>query len=180
VIVSGVLISVALFYILYLWQAQNHAEQAESEFRQDALRHVAAIRSSLKIHMKVAYTLTVFYKHASHITREEFHIFAGSLAQTSPSMQALEWIPKVTAAERKEYEEKGRKAISGFRFTELGKNGQLITAASRDDYYPVYFIEPYIGNEVAAGFDMASETTRRNTCPGVTAINTGNTAAKSG
>lgn len=163
VIASGVLISVALFYILYLWQVHTHDEQVLLEFRQDALTHVGAIRTSLKLHMKVADTLATFYKHASQITREEFHIFAGSLAQTSPSMQALEWIPKVSAAERQAYEQRARKTIPGFRFTELDENGRLITAAPRDNYYPVYFLEPYRGNEEAAGFDLGSEPMRRNT-----------------
>ena len=163
VVVSGVLISLAIFYTIYLWQTQILADEVESLFHDKTLKHVGAIRTSLMLHQKVATTLEAFFKHASQITRKEFHIFAGSLARTSPSMQALEWIPKVTAAERQKYEKEAGKMFPGFRFSEMNEDGGLVTASLRDDYYPVYYVEPYAGNEVALGFDLASETMRRDT-----------------
>ena len=163
VIVSGALLSLALFYTIYQWQTHTHADQVQSQFYIDASKHVGAIHTSLILHLKVAKILGAFFNHASLITREEFRVFANSLAQTSPSMQSLEWIPKVTAAERGEYEKEAGKTFPGFRFTELDDNGILTRASPRDDYFPVYFVEPYVGNEVALGFDLASEKMRRDT-----------------
>ena len=122
------LISLALSYTIYLWQTHIHADQVESQFHDNALIHVG--RHPLMLHQKVTITLGAFFNHATRITREEFHIFAGSLARASPSMQALEWIPKVTAAERLEYEKEAGKMFPGFRFSEMNEQGDLVTASS--------------------------------------------------
>jgi PAS domain S-box-containing protein len=37
----------------------------------------------------------------------------------------------------------------------------MIRARERDEYFPVYFVEPYQGNETALGFDLASNQTRK-------------------
>jgi CHASE1-domain containing sensor protein len=36
-----------------------------------------------------------------------------------------------------------------------------VPAGERDEYYPVYFVEPLKGNEAALGFDLASSPVRR-------------------
>ena len=36
----------------------------------------------------------------------------------------------------------------------------MVRASQREEYFPVYFIEPYEGNEMALGFDLASNPTR--------------------
>ena len=36
----------------------------------------------------------------------------------------------------------------------------MVPAAAREEYFPVYFVEPYEGNEIALGFDLASNPTR--------------------
>jgi CHASE1-domain containing sensor protein len=36
----------------------------------------------------------------------------------------------------------------------------MVRARERDEYFPVYFVEPYKGNEAALGFDLASNQAR--------------------
>ena len=36
----------------------------------------------------------------------------------------------------------------------------MVPVAAREEYFPVFFVEPYEGNEVALGFDLASNPTR--------------------
>ncbi len=163
VIVSAVLISLLFFYTIYLWQRHQQTDLAESQFHTDALKQVGAIRTSLILHRNVATTLGAFFNSSNLITREEFRTFAHSLLQTSPDTRAMEWIPKITAAERNKLAAEARDSIPGFQISELDEFGNLVKASPRDDYYPAYFVEPYDGNEVALGFDLASETMRRNT-----------------
>ncbi|MFP6747056.1 MAG: CHASE domain-containing protein, partial [Alphaproteobacteria bacterium] len=76
-------------------------------------------------------------------------------------MQALEWIPRVTAPERGTFESKARKdGLAGFTFTEKDSRGGMVIAGMRKEYFPVYYVEPLKGNEAAVGFDLASNTTR--------------------
>jgi signal transduction histidine kinase/CHASE1-domain containing sensor protein/CheY-like chemotaxis protein len=77
------------------------------------------------------------------------------------SIRALEWIPRVTASERDVYENAAQRiSYPNFQFTELDKHGKMVRAAERKEYFPVYFVEPYEGNEKAMGFDLASDPIR--------------------
>ncbi len=42
----------------------------------------------------------------------------------------------------------------------MNSQGDLIPAAQRDEYFPVYFVEPLAGNEAAMGFDLGSDPAR--------------------
>ena len=76
--------------------------------------------------------------------------------------QAFEWVPRVRASERTGYELAARRdGLDHFGFTEKDKEGKLVSAGRRDEYYPVYFVSPLKGNETAAGFDLWSDPVRR-------------------
>lgn len=161
-LVSIILIFLALIYGIYVWNMHVHSELFTIQFHKDATRQLNAVRTSLAAHIKTTKTLGAFFNHAHRITREEFNLFADSLSQTSPNMQALAWAPKVPLAERNEFEQGEIEAISGFQITEIDKNGFLVKAATHTDYYPVYYIEPYATYEPALGFDLASTESNRN------------------
>lgn len=36
----------------------------------------------------------------------------------------------------------------------------MVIAEERQEYFPVYYVEPLIGNEAAFGFDLGSNSTR--------------------
>jgi CHASE1-domain containing sensor protein len=37
----------------------------------------------------------------------------------------------------------------------------MVPASSRVEYFPVFYVEPYSGNELALGFNLASNSVRR-------------------
>ena len=62
---------------------------------------------------------------------------------------------------RQRYESEARR--DGFRalqFTDTS-DGRMGPAGKREEYFPVYFVEPFKGNEKALGFDLASNPARR-------------------
>ena len=95
------------------------------------------------------------------VERDDFHRFAQGALSHHRDIQALEWIPRVTDAERAAYEEAGRRdGLAGFQFSGLNVQGQPVRAAQRVEYFPVFYVEPLVGNEAAAGFDLASDPTQ--------------------
>jgi signal transduction histidine kinase len=69
----------------------------------------------------------------------------------------LSWNPIVTDQERRQYEKAARREGYGnFEIRELNPKGQLVRAASRREYVPVYFVAPHKENEFAVGFDLAA------------------------
>jgi PAS domain S-box-containing protein len=93
--------------------------------------------------------------------REDFSAFAGELAEATPELQAVEWVPRVTRSRRGAYEAAARRdGIRGFRITEQTAAGTLVAAKGREVYYPVYFVAPRAGNGSALGFDFAASPAR--------------------
>lgn len=95
--------------------------------------------------------------------REEFGQYASYYTRQIQSIQALEWVPVVTLNQRDSFEMATR--LEGHKNFEIfTRDGEGTTRAElRPVYYPVYFIEPFEGNEAAFGFDPGpSSATRQN------------------
>jgi PAS domain S-box-containing protein len=76
-------------------------------------------------------------------------------------IQALEWIPRVQGPARSEYERLARAdGLHGFSFTETRGAAAPVVAAPRDEYFPVFYLEPLAGNEKALGYNLASNPVR--------------------
>lgn len=97
-------------------------------------------------------------------------------------VQALEFVPNVTHDERPAMEDEARRYYTrrypsfryyGFRGFEPGSSGSTInrfgplgeksiqTRSEQPFYFPVLYLEPLSGNEVAVDFDMYSSAARR-------------------
>ena len=76
-------------------------------------------------------------------------------------LQALEWIPRVRAADRAAAENAARSVFPDCRFAERNAAPQAVTAVVREEYFPVYYVESSHGNEPALGFDLGSDPVRR-------------------
>ena len=64
-----------------------------------------------------------------------------------PSILALEWVPLVAAADRAQVEAQARaEGIDDFRITEIGPDGEIVTAGERPEYCPVLFAVPVVRN----------------------------------
>ena len=96
------------------------------------------------------------------IKRNEFRDFTRHILKQHASIQALEWIPQGSGFPAGRHT-KGRQDEDGFldfQITERIAQGKMKRAERRKEYFPVYFVEPYKGNETALGFDLASNPTR--------------------
>lgn len=153
----GTLLSLIAFGIVLNLEQQNIAVELESA----AKERVSALGRNLDHNLKELDSIAAFYAASNEVTRDEFQQFVQPFLLANSSVQALEWVPRVPNSERKAFEKVAQEnGFFGFQFTERDDSGQLKLATSRDNYFPVYFVEPYEGNEEVAGFDLASNPTR--------------------
>ena len=123
--------------------------------------YVQSIQSNINRNLDKLDALVSFYDASEFVDRQEFTTFTDSFITSNPNIQALAWIPNVPSIERIAFEEQARlDGLDRFRFKEIGKNGRLNEAGSRDQYFPVYYIAPMNGNERVFGFDLASHDER--------------------
>ena len=108
----------------------------------------------------VALTLNAFhalYASSNEVERNEFKTFAAPFKDLS-GIKAIEWAPRIPGDQRVEWESAARKeGLDDFLIRERTREGTLAAAPRRKELFPIYFIEPYRGNEAAAGLDLASD-----------------------
>ncbi len=106
-------------------------------------------------------SITGLFESSEEVTRSEFTRFTLPMARQS-SIQAWEWIPKVPAADKQDFERRAREeGLTDFQIFELDRRGKMVPARGRDVYYPIFYVEPLGGNEKALGFDVSSREPAR-------------------
>jgi CHASE1-domain containing sensor protein len=135
----------------------DHRELIIALFKEQAEERSQAIKSVIENNLLILRSVAAFYYASENIDRHEFGKFTKNYIESFGSVQALEWIPRVSNSERARFEQTVRDAgFPGFEFTESSTEGEMTRAADRDEYFPVYYMEPLTGNERALGFDLAS------------------------
>lgn len=148
----GIAISTALFFLVQ----ENQQKQIQNEFEYDAQERFQTVTHGFATALNAIKSLRAFYLGSQHVERDEFHVFAESLIAGSPMIQALAWVPRVTHANRSAYEAKARQYLPNFTFTEDVSQNPAIVAKHRNEYLPIYYAEPFGGNESLLGYDLMS------------------------
>ena len=163
------LLVVATPILLVLLASGLAYDAAREENRQQRERKFTAISSQvmqnfswrLDAYIGALYALRAHFAASEHVSRDEFARFNQQLLQRYPGIQALEWIPRVSAAERDAYVARARtEGLSDFEITERNDDGQVVAATGYPEYFPVYYVEPLRGNEGALGFAAPSMESR--------------------
>ncbi|MFD2229590.1 CHASE domain-containing protein [Alkalimarinus sediminis] len=160
-----VLPSLIMFLIVSWFFAGSREYQHQQKNRaliESSYNLVELIERQSELTKNKLLALTAIYRGTKYVGREEFATFAAILFENDNSIQALEWVPIVSHAERVNYEFLAQnEGYSDFEFKEMSENRELVSADSRPLYYPVYYVEPYEGNEVSLGFDLGSNKERK-------------------
>jgi two-component sensor histidine kinase/sensor domain CHASE-containing protein len=150
--------------LLFVRASRWEKERLDAEFANRANGLAHALERQLHRTFEVGSSVASLYQTDPAATRGAFREFTRHALSTHPGIQAIEWIPRVTRDERRGYEAAAvAEGFSGFAFRETSPAGALVSAAPRDVYFPVYYVEPVRGNERALGYDLASDPSRRAT-----------------
>jgi len=153
VLMLGVLISGTAFLLTSNFY-QNRSQQA---FDRPAAHYTAIFSQAIDRYLEVINSVGTFMTASNEVDRWEFFALVGKSLPRFPGIRALVWIPRVPAEKRGDYEKQGQKdGLYGFGFTEKDTLGNIVPARERDEYYPVYYVEPFEGNQTVLGFDLAS------------------------
>lgn len=158
VLLAGIVISLTMFLISQRHYRSEHVDQL---YQEQAMPLSMVLGRTLDRYLETAYSVSGLYSATSSVQRDEFRTFVDRSLTRYRGIQALEWIPRVPAEERATYEEAARRdGLLDFRIRERAPSGEMVPAAAREEYFPVYFVEPLAGNGKAAGFDLASNPAR--------------------
>ncbi|MEG3620055.1 CHASE domain-containing protein [Magnetovibrio sp. PR-2] len=157
-------ILVALFVSLASTSMGMHweRERLRLEFDQRLTPLAQAVERNLSEYINVLKFLEGFYAASTHIDRGEFDAFSRRFLEELPGLHALSWNPLIPNAQRDAFETATRQdGFDGFTIRERLPTGTLIPAGERDEYVVVHYIEPFVRNRSAFGFDVASNPVRK-------------------
>ena len=162
----GVLIpmclATALVILLFLQVRSSEERRSQLLFAQRTEPMIEALKVALSTHLDALHSVRSFFRASRQVEREEFNIYTHYLLSLHPGIKALEWVPRVPQEKRNQYVLEARQTgFSLFDIIERAPSEEMIPAGPRPEYYPVYYIEPYAGNESALGFDLGSNPVRR-------------------
>ncbi|MEW2911453.1 CHASE domain-containing protein [Leisingera sp. JC11] len=153
----GICVSLVIF--VYAHNAER--QRLVAKFEVAANQPILQVNNLIQTNLATVQSLAAFYESSEFVTRQEFKVFSSSILSWHKGVQALEWLPRVEDKERSIFELAGRQdGQPNFQITEKRGDGKMVPAASRSEYFPVYYVEPLRGNEAALGFDVMSEETR--------------------
>ncbi len=152
----GVVLSGLAFLVVRARDAERHG----ADFERRARAIAATATDRLQRHQESLFALRNLFHFSEAVSREEFCGAARDLISRQTAVQALEWIERIPGERRAGVERAMRaEGFPGFEFTERISGNDLRRAPDRAEHFPVMFIEPYVGNEPALGFDLRSGTT---------------------
>ena len=153
ILIAGSVISVMLFQAVW----SSHKSRASEEFERNAIEAIFEFNMSIDRDLEVLHSVRSLYQASMEVERGEFREFVSRYLSTNPSVRAIAWVHRVAGSERTTYEEGARQeGFSSFEIVEASEQGLIVAAANRDEHFPVYYVEPYIGFETTLGFDLAS------------------------
>mgnify|MGYP000890519202 FL=1 len=153
--------AVLIFAFFYAIGRLEH-ENRRTEFERHAELLAHTVQAAFASANEAARSLADYFNASEQVEANEFLRFAGGIHQRHPDLQALEWAPRITDAERAGYEAGRRRQDETYPgIHDYGPGGTGTPARRRDAYFPVHYIYPRAGNEAAIGLDLGSEAIRR-------------------
>lgn len=152
------LVGVALSALLFQMKEEAIRERHRAIFSEIAHEYARGFEWEMGAHLDAAQSLRDFLLASPRTDRTAFTSFARASLERGWAFQSLQWIPVVPAAERESMKARALdEGLEDFAFFHLGENGERVTAAARDLYYPVYYAEPLEESRPCLGFDYGSD-----------------------
>ena len=150
-------VGVALSAVLWVMLRNQECDRVRREFEQRSQEHIAALSKTLQLDFLEMRSVESFFASSNEVDRGEFNTFVTRLMEDHPSIRALQWVPRVSNSKRSKYENAAvRDGYPDFRITEYDRQGKLVGVSRREEYYPIFFVEPGDANVAALGFDLAT------------------------
>lgn len=146
VLFIGIPLSVGTFYFL----RQSEKKAAETQFAFTIENRTLAVRREINSNLAALSSLRAFLE-AGIPNESSFQRYSEELGRAYPSIQSLEWIPRVPASQRQAMEQKMSRSAGHRIVFHEGPRNAVKTSPVRKVHYPVEF---YWGRVHEEGLDL--------------------------
>ena len=127
-------------------------------FEQEGIKNTRIIEEQLETIAQELMGIASLFKVSKNITRSGFKTYTSPLLKKNNFIEFFQWIPRVQQDQRSALESMAQKdGFINFKFTSLSKNAAIITAPKKNEYSPIYYMEPHSDDESFLGFDISTQ-----------------------
>ncbi len=153
VLLVGVAVSAILFFAL----RSQEWDRIRRDFQRASQERGAILQRTLDLDFLGMRSVQAFYAASDGVDREEFSTFVAPMIENHLGIRALQWAPRVPDSERSKHESTAiDDGYPDSEITEYDREGSLVYASRREEYFPIHFVEPINGNVAPLGFDLAA------------------------
>ena len=147
----------AVTWLWYLAVADWERQRVQIAFQAAASDRILVLQREFVHTLGVVRDIGSFIDASPWTGRREFRKFVGPALKRFGSIEALEWVPRVSGDQRAAFEEEARRSFPKFQITERDSTGNLVQAGERDVHFPVLYVQPYQLKKEVLGLDLASD-----------------------
>lgn len=153
-------VGISLSFFLFFTIDAHEKQHLELEFQRIAKNRILALERLIQTKLNVLESIRAFFESSQVVEWEEFKHFTQSFSEME-DVYAVAWVPYVKDDERQQFESQAESiGMSEFFIKEKNDEGQFVPAAKREEYFPVFYVEPLEENKAVLGFDCASDSRR--------------------
>ncbi len=157
-VITVACVGVWLSFLAYGIVAESEEVVVEHDLSQVARRIAALLRRGLDEHRFELMSLQAFHAASEKVTRNEFGKYVKSTVGGGPAVKCIQWIPRVPRSRLRELiEEAGTDGFPNFKMREKDPSGRIVPSPPRDEYFPVYYVEPLSCDQGVIGMDLGTE-----------------------
>ena len=153
VLAVGIMFSVAGFLTIQYYDEASD----QHEFERKAAHYLVVSRKGVDRYVEAVSEIGgLIGGYGRQVNRWDFYKLTEEKLPDYPGIQALAWAPRVDEMDRDALEQTAQDdGLYSFRVTERDADENVIAAGSRPEYLPLYYVEPFEGNEDILGLDLA-------------------------
>ena len=160
-VATPVFLCFGLFVAIFVRVSSWENDRSLLEFRLRSQQLTDTMKAALDEQLGFLDQLTnVFVGRRQPVSRQDFHDLVQPLLQRFPTVQAVEWAPRVRSADRSSFEATQQTELPGFLIWPRTDSGATLPADDRSQFYPITYLESFAVNESVVGFDLLSDPTR--------------------
>ena len=129
----------------------------QNDFEQISKNIVTRLKDSLESNLSVLDDVGGFYSASEFVARGEFKQFTKYIFLRRNDIYMLSWSPRMRLDEIETLRQSAATdGLPAFSVTQYDHRGLIVPALKRDEYYPIFYVEPFDQNKDILGLDQAS------------------------
>lgn len=156
-------ISILITAITFVKMRELENIRLQNNFEQLSRTLVTTLKDSIENNLEILNEFGGFYSASEQISRTEFKEFTNYIFKRRKDIYMLAWCPRTAHQEIETLKRSAaNEGVSDFTIKQYDHRGLTVQIQPRDEYFPVFYVEPSEQNKNILGLDQASYKITQN------------------